>query len=87
MLEIISPINYIVGTDGYEGTIAPFWRLRVGSKDGDHGVPAAWLLAQGLEKYQPDTQVSVGISWNMRHSLAELSEQDLYDYIAACFQA
>lgn len=82
MLEIMSPINYIVGKDGYDGDIAPFWRLRIGSRDGDHGVPAAWLIAHGLETYRPETQVSIGIAWNMPHSLSELTEQDLYNYIA-----
>ena len=82
MLEIMSPINYIVGKDGYEGDIAPFWRLRIGSRDGDHGVPAAWLIAHGLEAYRPEAQVSIGIAWNSPHSLSELTEQDLYDYIA-----
>ncbi|MGM9608299.1 MAG: S-layer homology domain-containing protein [Oscillospiraceae bacterium] len=81
MLEIMSPINYVVGKEGYEATIAPYWRLRVGSEDGDHGAPAAWLIAQGLEKYT-DADVSVGIAWGMGHSLSELTEQDLYDYIA-----
>lgn len=81
MLEVMSPINYIVGQEGFDGTIAPYWRLRVGSADGDHGAPAAWLLAQGLEKYT-DADVSVGIAWAMGHSLAELTNQDLYDYIA-----
>ena len=81
MLEVMSPINYVVGKEGYEATIAPHWRLRVGSEDGDHGAPAAWLIAQGLEKYT-DADVSVGIAWGMGHSLSELTEQDLYDYIA-----
>ena len=81
MLEVMSPINYVVGKEGYEATIAPYWRLRVGSEDGDHGAPAAWLIAQGLEKYT-DADVSVGIAWGMGHSLSELTEQDLYDYIA-----
>ena len=83
MLEVMSPINYILGSEGFEADVAPFWRLRVGSKDGDHGVPAAWLLAHGLESYQPKAQVSIGIAWNSPHSLSELTEQDLYDYIAA----
>ena len=85
MLEVMSPINYILGERDYaERTIAPFWRLRVGSEDGDHGAPAAWLIAQGLEKHT-DADVSVGIAWGMGHSLSELTEQDLYDYIAAAF--
>lgn len=82
MLEIMSPINYIVGKDGFVGDIAPFWRLRIGSRDGDHGVPAAWLIAHGLELYQPETEVSIGIAWNAPHSLSELTEQDLYNYIS-----
>lgn len=83
MLEVMSPINYIVAQDDdFKGaTIAPYWRLRVGSADGDHGAPAAWLIAQGLEKYT-DADVSVGIAWGMGHSLSELTEQDLYDYIS-----
>ncbi len=83
MLEVMSPINYVVGTEGFEdATISPYWRLRVGSEDGDHGAPAAWLIAQGLEAYT-DADVSVGIAWGMGHSLAELTEQDLYNYISA----
>ena len=86
MLEVMSPINYIVQKEGYEADVAPFWRLRIGSKDGDHGVPAAWLIAHGLTMYQPDVQVSMGIAWNSPHSLSELTEQDLYDYIAEVMQ-
>ncbi len=85
MLEIMSPINYVLGEGDFaERTIAPYWRLRIGSEDGDHGAPAAWLIAQGLEKYT-DASVSIGIAWGMGHSLAELTAQDLYDYIADAF--
>ena len=85
MLEVMSPINYIVEAEGFDGaTVSPYWRLRVGSEDGDHGAPAAWLIAEGLKKYQPGADVSVGIAWGMGHSLSELTEQDLYDYVAAC---
>jgi hypothetical protein len=82
MLEVMSPINYVVDKEGFQADLAPYWRLRVGSEDGDHGAPAAWLIAQGLEKYHPEVDVSVGIAWGMGHSLAELTEQDLYDYVA-----
>lgn len=83
LLEVMSPINYVAEREGFTGAdVAPFWRLRIGSEDGDHGAPAAWLIAEGLKKYQPETEVSMGIAWGMGHSLSELTEQDLYDYIA-----
>lgn len=82
MLEVMSPINYVVNKEGYEADMSPYWRIRVGSEDGDHGAPAGWLIAQGLEKYHPEVDVSMGIAWGMGHSLSELTEQDLYDYIA-----
>ncbi len=85
MLEIMSPINYILETDEmYEGaTMAPYWRLRIGSSDGDHGAPAAWLIAEGLEANHPEVNVDMAISWGMGHGQAELTDQDLYDYIDA----
>lgn len=82
MLAVMSPINYMVDKDGYEADLAPYWRLRIGSEDGDHGAPAAWLIAEALEKYHPEVDVSMGIAWGMGHSLSELTEQDLYDYVA-----
>ncbi|MDR1574178.1 MAG: S-layer homology domain-containing protein [Clostridiales Family XIII bacterium] len=82
ILEIMSPINYIINTDGgWKSTAAPYWRFRVGSNDGDHGFPAAWLTANGLWKHCPGVQVDIGISWNMGHGAAELKNQDLYNYI------
>jgi hypothetical protein len=86
MLEIMSPINYIVNEAEYwESDIAPYWRFRVGSDDGDHGFPAAWLTANGLWEYT-DAEVDIGISWNMRHGPAELTNQDLYNYIDGIMQ-
>lgn len=82
MLEVMSPINYVVNKEGYEADMSPYWRIRIGSEDGDHGAPAGWLIAQGLEKYHPEVEVSMGIAWGMGHSLSELTEQDMYNYIA-----
>lgn len=82
MLEVMSPINYVVNKEGYEADMSPYWRIRIGSEDGDHGAPAGWLIAEGLEKYHPEVDVSMGIAWGMGHSLSELTEQDLYDYVA-----
>lgn len=82
MLAVMSPINYVVNKEGFRADMAPYWRIRVGSEDGDHGAPAGWLIAQGLAKYHPEVDVSVGIAWGMGHCLSELTEQDLYNYIA-----
>lgn len=82
MLEVMSPVNYVVDKEGYEADISPYWRIRIGSEDGDHGAPAGWLIAEGLEKYHPEVEVSMGIAWGMGHSLSELTEQDMYDYIS-----
>ena len=79
MLEVMSPINYIIDKNS-GACIAPWWRFRIGSNDGDHGFAAAWLTAHGLWKHT-NAQVDIGVSWNMPHIDAQLIEQDLYDYI------
>lgn len=81
MLEVMSPINYVIGADGFEGTSADHWRLRIGSEDGDHGAPAAWLIYKALEKYQPDIDAQIGIAWGFGHVWSELTNQDFFDYV------
>ncbi len=81
MLEIMSPINYIIGANDLTGTSAAHWRLRIGSEDGDHGAPAAWLIYKALEKYQPDIDAEIGIAWGFGHVWSELTNQDFFDYV------
>ena len=82
MLEVMSPINYVIGKEGFEATSAPHWRLRVGSEDGDHGAPAAWLIYEALQKYHPEVDSEIGVAWGFGHEWAELTKQDFFDYIA-----
>lgn len=84
LLQIMSPVNYVVNDDAeWESTLAPHWRFHIGSADGDHGLPAAWLMHNALTAYAADRieDSVVEISWEQKHSLAEIEKQDLYDYI------
>lgn len=51
--------------------------------DGDHGIPAAWLMHNALTAYAADwiEDSVVEISWDQPHSPAEIDVQDLYNYI------
>ena len=51
--------------------------------DGDHGIPAAWLMHNALTAYAADRieDSVVEISWDQPHSPAEIDVQDLYNYI------
>lgn len=80
MLEVMSPINYVIGE--FEATPAAYWRLRIGSEDGDHGAPAAWLIYEALQKHHPEVTSEIGIAWGFGHEWAELTVQDFFDYIA-----
>lgn len=81
MLEVMSPINYIIGANDLSGTSAAHWRLRIGSEDGDHGAPAAWLIYKALEKYQPEIDAEIGIAWGFGHVWSELTNKDFFDYV------
>jgi len=81
MLEVMSPINYVVGEGEFAAESAAHWRLRIGSEDGDHGAPAAWLIYKALEKYQPDIDAQIGIAWSLPHVWSELAVQDFFDYV------
>ena len=81
LLEIMSPINYVIGT--YAGDKAPYIHWRIGSGDPDHGLPNAWLVHNALLKYNPEVKTDIAVSWGMGHGCAELTERDVYDYVAA----
>ena len=81
MLEIMSPVNYVADVDGFEATPSKYWRLRVGSEDGDHGAPAAWLIYEALQAHHPEVESEIGIAWGFGHEWAELTKQDFFDYI------
>ena len=84
LLEIMSPVNYVLHDDAtWASTIAPHWRFHIGSADGDHGLPAAWLMHNALLTYAADEieDSVIEVSWDQPHSPAEIDEQDLYDYI------
>ena len=84
MLEVMSPVNYIVETDEdseFYATSAAHWRIRNGSEDGDHGAPAGWLIYQVLQEYQPDVDSQMGIAWGYPHEWSEMTDQDFYSYV------
>ena len=86
MLEVMSPINYVIGKEGFEATSAAHWRLRIGSEDGDHGAPAAWLIYKALEKYQPDIDAQIGICWSFGHEWSEHTKADFFKYVAGIME-
>lgn len=84
LLAIMSPVNYVVRDgEAWSSTLAPHWRFHIGSADGDHGLPAAWLMHNALTAFAADRieDSVVEISWDQPHSPAEIDVQDLYDYI------
>ena len=86
MLDIMSPTSYIIAEEGseFEATLAEHWRLRVGSADGDHGAPAAWLIYQLLEQEAPEVDAEIGFAWGFGHVWSELKTTDFCEYVEAC---
>lgn len=74
---LMSPTQFI-GTEE-ECTLAPYWRFRTGSEDGDQGVIAAYTLAKLLDR--EGVQTDSGIIWGLGHTAAEYSLDDLAQYI------
>lgn len=81
MLELMSPVNFIVRDDAqWKSDHAPYFRFRNGGNDADHGFPAAWLTHHALQAHT-DAKSEIAIVWERPHCAAEYDDRDLYEYI------
>jgi len=77
-MYLMNPMNFI-GTDE-TCDLAPYWRVNVGSKDGDEATVAAYTMVQALRNHT-DKSVSYQVIWGQGHAAVEYNFQDVMDYV------
>ena len=83
LVRMMSAIDFI--GDREVSDVAPYWRFRTGSEDGDQGIIAAHILAEALRP--TGAAVDEGVIWGLPHTAAEYTFSDLVAYIDACCAA
>ncbi len=76
-VDLMTPNYFIVNGDT---DVAPFWRFRIGTMDGDIGAVAAWNIASLLEK-DKIADVDYALVWGVGHMSADYSYDDVQTYI------
>lgn len=91
-LDVMSPVSYVLNgvaeagheySASYDSDLAPYWRWVVGSKDGDQGLPQAWVTHNALEDYRADDIVdsTISLAWGQGHGQVESYTADFYSYL------
>jgi hypothetical protein len=65
--------------DGEDSTVAPYWRFRNGTKDGDLGSIAAFTMKELLDQQGIDTDYN--LIWGMGHCAADYEYEDVQSYV------
>lgn len=76
-LYLMSTMNFLTVE---ESDIAPFWRFRNGTLDGDLGSIAAFTMKQvldAMDRYETDYE----LIWNAQHGAADYSFEEIVEYI------
>lgn len=76
-VELMTPVYFLLNGDT---TVAPCWRFRIGTNDGDLGAVSAWTITQLLEK-DGTSQVDYGLVWGIGHMSADYSYEDVQSYV------
>jgi len=76
-VQLMTPNYFILGG---ESDIAPFWRFRNGTMDGDLGSVSAWTMTNLLEK-KGGFEIDYGLVWGVGHMSADYSYDDVQTYI------
>lgn len=76
-VDLMTPVYFLLNGDT---TVAPCWRFRIGTNDGDLGAVSAWTITQLLEK-NGTSQVDYGLVWGIGHMSADYSYEDVQSYV------
>ena len=79
LVKIMSPDTFMTGEA--ESDIAPNWRFRIGTNDGDLGASTAWLMTQLLGKMDGVKTVDYALVWGKPHGTADYSFDNIREYI------
>ena len=79
LVKLMSPDTFLTGEA--ESDVAPNWRFRIGTNDGDLGASAAWLMANLLEQDLSVQTIDYALVWGKPHGTADYSFDGIRDYI------
>ncbi len=79
LVKLMSPDTFMTGAA--ESDIAPNWRFRIGTNDGDLGAAAAWLMACLLDGQPGIDTVDYGLVWGKPHGTADYSFDGIRDFV------
>ena len=79
VVKIMSPDTFLTGEA--ESDIAPNWRFRIGTNDGDLGASTALLMANLLEQDPAIETIDYALVWGKPHGTADYSFDGIRDYI------
>ncbi|MCD8021751.1 MAG: hypothetical protein LUF30_01755, partial [Lachnospiraceae bacterium] len=78
-VKLMSASTFLTGEE--ESTIAPYWRFRNGTLDGDLGSIAAFTMKKILDANGYDTDYD--LIWGYGHTMADYAFEDIQTYIDA----
>jgi hypothetical protein len=76
-VRLMSALTFLA--DGEDSTVAPYWRFRNGTKDGDLGSIAAFTMKELLDQQGIDTDYN--LIWGMGHCAADYEYEDVQSYV------
>jgi hypothetical protein len=76
-VKLMSALTFLAGDE--ESTVAPYWRFRNGTTDGDLGSIAAFTMNEILEQKGYDTDYN--LIWGMGHCAADYEYEDVQNYV------
>lgn len=79
VVKIMSPDTFLTGDA--ESDVAPNWRFRIGTNDGDLGASTAWLMVNLLEQDPAVETIDYALVWGKPHGTADYSFDGIREYI------
>lgn len=78
-VKMMTPNVFLSGQE--ESDVAPHWRFRIGTNDGDLGASTAWLMTNLLAQCSEVEDVDYGLVWGKPHGTADYSFDDIRSYV------
>ncbi len=79
VLRMMTPNTFLTGEE--QSTIAPHWRFRIGTTDGDLGASTAWLMTNLLQSIPGVEDVDYGLTWGKPHGTADYTFENIQQYV------
>lgn len=76
-VKLMSALTFLAG--GEDSTVAPYWRFRNGTTDGDIGSIAAFTMKELLD--QKGVSTDYNLIWGMGHCAADYEYEDVQNYV------